>query len=310
MLKIRHGFPGQRLVVLPFYMENEALNNPISADLIIHSVGYFPKAEGHYINRPLGCNEYILIYCIKGEGWFIFNNKKHIVPENHFFILPAESPHSYGSSIKSPWYIYWAHFKGSKANYIYNQLKKITQLPINKQSRIQERIDLFDEIINTLEQNLHTEAISYANLTFNHLIGTFLYVDVFRKAKYTTSDTKNPIIISLAIHFMSENMANKLTLKDLSTQLGYSESYIYRVFIKETNYAPITYFLHMKINRACQLLQFSQLKIGQIALILGFEDQYYFSRLFKKVTGKSPMQYKKQPILLNCFEENKQPHKI
>lgn len=72
MAKIKHGFSGQRLIVYPFYVIEQALNNPLVADLVVHSMGYFPKAESHYIDRASGCGEYLLIYCTKeraGTCW-------------------------------------------------------------------------------------------------------------------------------------------------------------------------------------------------------------------------------------------------
>lgn len=92
MAKIKHGFSGQRLIVYPFYIIEQALNNPLVADLVVHSMGYFPKAESHYIDRASGCGEYLLIYCTKGEGWYVLDGKRYVVPENHFFILPQRSP--------------------------------------------------------------------------------------------------------------------------------------------------------------------------------------------------------------------------
>ena len=91
---------------------------------------------------------------------------------------------------------------------------------------------------------------------------------------------------------MTENLENKLTLKELASHFGYSESYMYRLFFKETDYAPMNYFLHMKIDRACQLLLHTNMKINQVALKLGFDDPYYFSRIFKKIVGTSPKDYR------------------
>ena len=92
MAKIKHGFSGQRLIVYPFYVIEQALNNPLVADLVVHSMGYFPKAESHYIDRASGCGEYLLIYCTKGEGWYVLDGKRYVVPENHFFFHAAEKP--------------------------------------------------------------------------------------------------------------------------------------------------------------------------------------------------------------------------
>ena len=144
MAKIKHGFSGQRLIVYPFYIIEQALNNPLVADLVVHSMGYFPKAENHYIDRASGCGEYLLIYCTKGECWYVLDGKRYVVPENHFFILPAEKPHQYGSSEHDPWYIYWAHFKGKKAKYISDQLQWVIPIDMDDNSRIGDRIAFFD----------------------------------------------------------------------------------------------------------------------------------------------------------------------
>ena len=183
MTHIRHGFTGQRLIVYPFYVVEKALSNPLVSDLVVHSMGYFPKAANHYINRPNGTGEYILIYCRKGEGWYEVNNKHYIVPENHFFILPAEQPHKYGSSENQPWSIYWAHFKGTKAKHIYENLQGVISIDVDNHSRISDRIHFFDEQLNVMESETEEETVNYVNLSFNHLLSTFLYINVYRKAK-------------------------------------------------------------------------------------------------------------------------------
>lgn len=299
MAKIKHGFSGQRLIVYPFYIIEQALSNPLVSDLVVHSMGYFPKAENHYIDRPMGCGEYLLIYCTKGEGWFVLDGKKHIVPENHFFILPAEQPHQYGSSAHNPWYIYWAHFKGSKAKVISDKLQGANRIGMDDNSRIQDRIAFFDELLNVLESETDEATVNYVNLSFNHLISSFLYVQTYRDGKYSRNKAENTFFISLATHFMNENLENKLTLNELASHFGYSESYLYRLFYKETKYAPMNYFLHLKIERACQLLRNTNMKINQVALKLGFEDPYYFSRIFKKIIGMSPKDYRNSSSDLN-----------
>jgi AraC-like DNA-binding protein len=54
----------------------------------------------------------------------------------------------------------------------------------------------------------------------------------------------------------------------------------------------MVYFNHLKMQRACQLLQFTGLRIKEIAAEFGFEDPYYFSRLFTKTMGVSPTDYR------------------
>lgn len=294
MPRIKEGFPGQRLIVMPFYKLRNALENPLVQGLVIHSMGHYPHAENHYYARAQGCNEYILIYCTQGEGWFELDNKVHRIKAHTFFILPADTPHRYGAGESSPWHIYWLHFKGDKAPAVYERLKGVHTISPDGDSRLGDRIKLFDELLNLLEGEISDENYNYANLALTHLLATFLYIAPFRKAKNIRNSAQNTYFISLATHFMNEHVDKELRLKDMAGRFGYSQSYFHRLFQRETGYSPMQYFLNLKIGRAQQLLQDTNVKINQIALRSGFEDPYYFSRCFKKFTGSSPKEYREK----------------
>lgn len=293
MVKIKDGFVGQRLVVCPFYVMEQALSNPLTSDLVVHSMGYFPKAMGHYIDRPHGCGEYILIYCVKGKGFFVLEGREHAVVEGQFFILPAEVPHHYWADEAAPWYIYWIHFKGKKAPFIYEKLSGVNEISVNDLSRIKDRIIFFDELLNIMEAEMTESSVCYVNMSVHHIFSTFLYIDEYRKAKHSTEKAANTSFISLATHFMHENVDKNLTLDDMAAHSGYSKSYFYRLFYKETGYAPGFYFQNVRMKRAAELLLNTSLKVTQVALKLGFDDPYYCSRLFKKIVGVPPAVYKK-----------------
>lgn len=294
MVKIKHGFTGQRLVVYPFYEIEKALSNPLTGDLAVHSMGYFPNADNHYIDRPAGCGEYVLIYCINGKGWYMLDGKRQEVCANQFFILPAEKPHQYGSPNKEGWTIYWAHFKGRKASSIYEALKGTNTLAVAANSRINDRKTLFDELLNVMEEHMTEATITYVNMSFHQLIGSFIYPEVFRQSKYPTGKAPDTFFISKVTHYMNENIDKQITMEEFASVFGYSQSYFYRLFMKETSHSPMSYFHRLKIQRATELLVNTHLKINQIGFRLGFDDPYYFSRLFKNITGLSPTAYVSQ----------------
>ena len=294
MPRIRNGFTGQRFIVLPFNIIEKALQNPLTSGLAIHSMGYFPKAEDHYIDRGSGCGEFVLIYCVRGEGWYKQDGELCTVPANHFFILPAEQNHQYGSSPDNPWYIYWIHFKGSHAKYVYERLPGLQRIDMDNDSRINDRISFFEELIAALELGHDEDMICYANLSLSHLLGTFMYVQSYRNVKLRKKGEQNTFFISRATHYMNENLEKKITLKEIASHFGYSESHFYRLFMKEIHYSPMSYFLHIKIERACQLLIHTDMKVNQISFKLGFEDPYYFSRIFTKMIGMSPKKYREK----------------
>ena len=66
------------------------------------------------------------------------------------------------------------------------------------------------------------------------------------------------------------------------------------LFKDRTGFAPIDYFLHMKVQKATQLLDFTEKTVKEIAAELGFDDPYYFSRLFKKIMSYSPTEFRHQ----------------
>lgn len=94
---------------------------------------------------------------------------------------------------------------------------------------------------------------------------------------------------------MDENIERRLTLEDIAIYAGFSPSYLSAMLKKRTGYGPITYFNLMKIRKACVFLDTTAMKLNQISFKLGFQDPFYFSRLFTKIMGISPKAYRKQP---------------
>ena len=76
-MKKKSGFEGQKMIVLPQSIIHVLEENPITAPLHITDIGYYPKAEFHFRDREQGCQQYILIYCKEGSGWFRINDREY-----------------------------------------------------------------------------------------------------------------------------------------------------------------------------------------------------------------------------------------
>ena len=74
-----------------------------------------------------------------------------------------------------------------------------------------------------------------------------------------------------------------------------SASHFSLLFRNRTGMSQLDYFIHLKLQQACLLLWTTQTKIKHIAAELGYDDAYYFSRLFKKYMKMSPLQYRFSP---------------
>lgn len=101
-------------------------------------------------------------------------------------------------------------------------------------------------------------------------------------------------LISRIAMRIQHNPADKFSTAKLAEECGYSPDYFTRVFKKIMHCNPQRYQVLARVNRACQLLRESDLLVKQIALQLGYSNEYFFSRQFKSVTGKTPSQYQKR----------------
>ena len=97
-----------------------------------------------------------------------------------------------------------------------------------------------------------------------------------------------------SVKFMQRHLNMMLSLEDLAAHSGQSVSYYSRLFRNRTGQSPMAYYLQLKVGKACELLDQTELSVRQISRELGYGDPYYFSRLFKKVQGVAPAIYRKE----------------
>ena len=293
MINKKDGFQGERSVVLPPVLIERQEHDALTSSLFITDIGFYPNAEHHHRIRHQAIDQYVLIYCVEGSGYYVLDGKRHKVRKNQYFILPAGKPHEYGTTEGDQWTIYWLHFRGSHAH-IYAEGATLPQdINIAVNSRIKERIDIFDEILSTLYRGTGMEDLRYASSLLHHFLASMRYLQQFRSANDSSRGRGTIEITEAAIHFMQENIENRITMDDVLRYVGYSQSHFSTVFKKKTGQSPLAYFNHLKVQHACELLKKTDLKINQICYKVGIEDSLYFSRLFSKIIGMSPTEYRK-----------------
>ena len=95
---------------------------------------------------------------------------------------------------------------------------------------------------------------------------------------------------------MRHNIDTKLTLADLSELVQLSSAYLSRVFKETTGYSVIEFFNKLKVDKAKELIIEGDKKVKEVAQILGFTDEFYFSRIFKKIEGISPSEFQRRNV--------------
>tara|TARA_R110001606_G_scaffold223962_1_gene371966 strand:+ start:2433 stop:3320 length:888 start_codon:yes stop_codon:yes gene_type:complete len=289
---LKEGFLGQKLISLPKSIINIAKNNPITKNFYITDLGHYPKANHHYRRRKRGSNEYILIYCTKGQGEIILDDIKYIISPNEFFIIPKKVKHEYRADESDPWTIYWFHFNGVLAKELFQRYKATDAKNYKNTPFSKEKIILFEKIFNLFDHNNLENQIEYANLLSLSFISTFIYQD--SDFKVNRSDNDN--IINSIKNFLLDNLDKNFTLDEVANKFNYSKSYLHTKFKSNTGYPIMVFFNLKKTQKACEYLNYTDLSIKEISYKIGFDDPLYFSRIFKNFMGKSPRNYKKDQI--------------
>jgi len=287
----REGFEGQRLIVIPKKIITDFLiKDPITRQIYITDIGYYPKAMFHYAERPNGISQHIIIYCLEGYGWIEINKKRITLSPSQFITIPANTPHRYGADDKHPWTIYWIHFKGETSAFIAELIMKNSNNYKPQIAYNEDRIKLFDDIYFNLEKGYSDDTLHYVNMIFYHFLSSMIYEEKFNH----TENPNKPDVASAAIALMQQKIFGILTLKELAAYSNLSVTHFCSLFKKNTGYSPVEYFNHLKIQKACQYLSFTDMPIKELAINVGIDDQYYFSRMFSRLMGTSPSEYRKR----------------
>lgn len=295
MAKIKSGFLGERAIVLPAPVIDEFKKSELGSLLYITDIGFYPKAGFHFRQRTAqNALQYILVYCIEGEGWYEIDNQIQKVTANQVFVLPKSKAHSYGCKSKNPWTIYWIHFDGEKAPFYSEGLEKPLLVSPEKDSRLEDRFKLFEEIFSTLKNGYSKSNLEFSISALFYFLGSLKYLSAYRACNTSNQVVQERDIAGEAVHFMRENVRKRLTLKEIASYVEFSPSHLSVIFQHKTGYSPINYFNHLKIQEACHHLDFTDMKINQISMLVGFEDPFYFSRLFTKTMGMSPGIYREK----------------
>jgi len=285
--KIKDGFEGEKQINVPREILISKLRRQAFAKtLFISHIGYFPKAKFHYRERPLGCADNILLYCVGGRGHYQTTDGNHVLNAHEFVILPPGKFHIYQADIHDPWTIYWIHFSGEKLHDLNNWLQTgrfIRPTPIDYDKRI---VDLWTEMYDALDNGYSDNNLAFANLCLYRFLTFFIC-----KPDHVPG-MKNEDAVSSSVSYMKTHIERILTVDELASHLGYSTSHFSALFKSKMGSSPIEYFIRLKLHHACQLLSQTSLPIQSIAEKVGYEDPFYFSRLFKKVHGRSPRDYR------------------
>jgi len=289
MEKIPDGFKGEKAIVLPYSMRDFQAANMLTENLYVTHIGYYPHAKFHFRERQGGgAAQHIIIYCEEGRGWIQIAGEKFNLSKKQALIIPAATPHVYAADKLFPWSIYWIHFGGRHVERYASITGRVLNTEEGPENNHGFRIELFESIFQNLSNGYLQDNLEYSSVCLNHFLASFMYVPQFNRLSIAGEKD----VVNTSIAYMKNHLEDRLTLAAIAESVNYSPTYFGALFKERTSFSPIEYYNQLKIQRSCSLLQFTDLKIKEIAFKLGYYDAFHFSKAFAHEMGISPREYR------------------
>jgi len=247
------------------------------------------KFSNRTINKTLQYHE--LIFITGGKGHIIYPHKRYEVKDGVLLYLCPNVQYSVNIDVEDPLCFMVVHF--SYLNVMFNGNKwGITEGPNTlRLDSVQVLKDYYqvNNIFKKLVEDWTLKLPGYEFITKTLL--QQLLIEIYKSKKRNSPNYSTSLKVEKIIEYMRSNISNKLILKDLSELVQLSSSYLSKVFKATTGYSIIEFFNKIKVDKAKEIIIEDDKKIKEVAQMLGFTDEFYFSRIFKKIEGVSPSEF-------------------
>lgn len=268
---------------------NVTFNNYVDFITLSHQINVYQS--GHkwystpgYMSEPAIYDHYIIHYIASGSGTYFIDGEAFDVKKGECFLIPPYKVVQYQSSYDHSWSYYWIGFNGIEAldlldlaGFTDHYVLSFRHIPLE---------DTFKDIVSIKNTS---KALELA------LLGQFytLFAQLINN-----SDTKvnhNNNYYNQAIQYIQENYSNPdLTITKIAAHIGLTRSYLYKIFIQVSKLSISDTITNIRLNKAVSLIRNSEHSIQEIAYMVGFNSQAYFSKIFKNHFKISPTTYRKQ----------------
>jgi len=227
-------------------------------------------------------NEYQIIYITQGSGELYTNDTRYTIRPGTAFIIFPGIFHAYKPVFEVGWTEYWVGFKGPYIKTLQQEGFISPEQPCFSVGLQNSLLNLYDQILEEIRSQKPFFQLKASSYTLA------LLAEILSYEKQNLQYCHSEQIVEKAKFIMEEHVYGEIDMHSVCRTIGVSTSHLNDVFKSYTGMTPYQYFISIKIHKAKELLEKGDESIKEIAFRLGFTDQYYFSRLFKKKTGISP----------------------
>ena len=266
--------------------------NDMSEELTLNCCGC-SKTEPLHSFGPAVKPHYLIHYVLRGKGRFVMNGKEYPLEEGAGFLIEPGELAFYQADEHEPWTYVWVGFSGAKAAEYVRGMGLSVLHPVFASEYADE---LYRTVMDMMEHNTYGLT---NDLRRNGLLGIFLSI-IARTASLqekSESDKAN-IYVSKAVDFIRSNYYNPIRVTHVADYVCINRSYLYTLFKEHLHMSPQQFLTGVRIAKAVELLQMTELPVESIAISCGYSDPLVFTKAFRQVKGISPSGYRKE-ILRN-----------
>ncbi len=242
------------------------------------------------VTRTLQHHE--MIFVCEGNGHIVIGENRYPIKNGMLFYIPPGVQLIIEPRDHNPEHYMTVHFSGSRmvldpdGKWNYRENIKILRQPFaQKITNYTPLEELFEKLLDTWDNK---------GPSYEFVAATLLRQLLIWVSQNNINQSNNQALslkIDRIIEYMRNNINRKVTLEELSGIARLSTFYLSRSFKEATGYPIITYFNKMKIEKAKELLIEDNKKVKEVAYELGYTNEFYFSRIFKRIEGLSPKEF-------------------
>lgn len=242
------------------------------------------------IDRPNGMNGYIINLTVEGEGQIFAGDQSFRVKPGDLLIFPPEAVHYYQRAPEADkWNHRWVYFRPRAFWFDWldwsDKHRDVGRLTVATESEYNEIDQLFGQIEDAINSG-RTLAEELAMSMLEQLLIRCTELDPTNEQRLL-----DPRILE-ACHYISQNLKEPLKTEDIAAHVCLSVSRLTHLFTEQVGMSLSRWREDQRISLAKQLLQTTGMPIYNVARMVGYDDQLYFSKVFRRRTGVSPTQFR------------------
>ncbi len=246
-------------------------------------------ADPSWSIRDLVNDQYdIIAYALSGSARYVYGKESHMVKKGQMLFFPKGSPHTAMSDRADPWSFISVAFDIKAQNG--RTLEILNQIPFLHSPPYPAPVDSLMLELDRLWARREAGYLLRCRSILMHLLYILIH------AQYQPAAAIPHVRqVAAIVDFLQQNYTKNYSIDFLSEMANLSPSRFRNVFKEYTGVAPNRYQNWLKINKACDMLKTGEFTVTRAARAVGIDDIYYFSRLFKKMTGRNPSDYRDMP---------------